>query len=102
MGAAACRLLSHPDNKPEMGLLPDTQGGCSIYVANKHTSEDTHCASRIVDAGRVSSIRDVQTVNTDDVFLCTNAYTHTRMLGRSRSVSASPSFVQIIIEMKAE
>lgn len=59
--------------------------------------KDTHPSAHV---WKVATIRDTQTLNTVYVFMRTNAHTHT--VGRSRSVNASASFVQLIIEMKAK
>lgn len=100
--AAFCHI---PDNKPEMGPLPDTQGRgggkkTPAHTHTRHTDTRYQHTSKctLVESGHRQ--RHTHTINTVYVFMCTNAYAQEFL--DSRSVKAWASFVQIIIEMKAE
>lgn len=87
-----------PDNKPEMGLLPDTQGDGCVCVWRKNTQTPTWAATHLWKVAIMARFTRYKH--------CPHVYMHKRLrtctLGRSWTISARASFVEIIIEMKAE
>lgn len=89
-----------------MSPLPDTQEGEGkhhTHTAHRHKMltlamhDNTHLSAHW---WKVATIRDTHYKHSLCVYV--HKRLHTRMLGRSQSVNAWASFVQIIIEMKGE